>query len=73
MTIRLPNVISDGDTTDPNKIRENFEYLEKKLNESELNIASLADTDASNSSLYFSTTSSKLVWKDAGGTVHNLY
>ncbi len=34
---------------------------------------SLADASAPNSSLYFSTTQSKLVWKDSGGTVRDLY
>jgi hypothetical protein len=38
-----------------------------------IKLASLADADAPNSSLYFSTTSSKPAWKDAGGTVNNLY
>lgn len=31
------------------------------------------DASASNSSLYYSTTQSRLVWKDSGGTVNNLY
>jgi len=38
-----------------------------------IKLASLADADAPNSSLYFSTTSSKPVWKDSGGVVNNLY
>lgn len=34
---------------------------------------SFADADAPNNSIYYSTTASKLVYKDAGSTVHNLY
>ncbi len=36
-------------------------------------IDSFTDAAAPNSSLYFSTTASRLVWKDAGGVVNNLY
>lgn len=32
-----------------------------------------ANADAPNSTLYFSSTASKLVWKDSSGTVNNLY
>lgn len=35
--------------------------------------ASIADTDANNNSIYYSTTQSKLVYKDSGGTVNDLY
>jgi len=35
--------------------------------------ASLADASASNNTIYYSTTASKLVYKDSGGTVNNLY
>ena len=35
--------------------------------------ASMADASAENGTLYYSTTASKLVFKDAGGTVNNLY
>lgn len=38
-----------------------------------IKIVSLADSAAENSTLYYSTTASKLVWKDSGGTVNNLY
>ena len=34
---------------------------------------SIEDTDAANNSIYYSTTQSKLVYKDSGGTVHDLY
>ena len=34
---------------------------------------SLADGNANNNSVYYSTTSNKLVYKDNTGTVHNLY
>jgi hypothetical protein len=35
--------------------------------------ASLADADAANSTVYYSTTQSKLVYKDGGGVVNDLY
>lgn len=35
--------------------------------------ASMADSAATNDSIYYSTTASKLVYKDAGGTVNALY
>jgi hypothetical protein len=35
--------------------------------------ASLADASAANNSLYYSTTQSKLVYKDSSGTVTPLY
>lgn len=38
-----------------------------------ISVATIADSSAPNSSLYFSSTASKLVWKDASGTVNNLY
>ena len=34
---------------------------------------SLSDAVAPNNSIYFSTTATKLVYKDAAGSVHNLY
>ena len=37
------------------------------------NFPSIADANAPNSTLYYSTTASKLVWKDSGGSVNNLY
>jgi hypothetical protein len=33
----------------------------------------VADADAPTSTIYYSSTASKLVWKDAGGVVNNLY
>lgn len=39
----------------------------------EITPISQADADASNNTIYYSTTASKLVYKDSGGTVHNLY
>jgi hypothetical protein len=35
--------------------------------------ASMANSSAPNNSIFFSTTNSKLVYKDSGGTVNNLY
>lgn len=40
---------------------------------SAINPASLADENASNNLIYFSTTANKLVYKDAGGQVHALH
>lgn len=34
---------------------------------------SIGDADAANNTIYYSTDAAKLVYKDAGGTVHNLY
>ncbi len=36
-------------------------------------LVSMADASAPNSSLYYSTTASRPVWKDSGGVVNNLY
>lgn len=38
-----------------------------------INPASMADGSANNNSIYYSTTASKLVYKDSGGTVNALY
>lgn len=38
-----------------------------------INPASMADSSANNNSIYYSTTQSKLVYKDSAGTVNNLY
>lgn len=35
--------------------------------------ATLADSSADNNTIYYSSTQSKLVYKDSGGTVHDLY
>jgi hypothetical protein len=35
--------------------------------------ATIADASAPNNSIYYSSTASKLVYKDSGGTVNNLY
>jgi hypothetical protein len=37
------------------------------------NFPSVADANAPNSTLYYSSTASRLVWKDSGGVVNNLY
>lgn len=42
-------------------------------NNGAIRVASMADSSAPNSSLYYSTTANRLVWKDAGGVVNNLY
>lgn len=34
---------------------------------------SFADADAVNNTVYYSTTASKLAYKDSGGTIHALY
>lgn len=33
----------------------------------------LTDAEAANDLIYYSTTAARLVYKDTGGTVHNLY
>jgi len=38
-----------------------------------LALVSLVDGSAANNSLYYSTTQSKAVYKDSGGTVNDLY
>jgi len=38
-----------------------------------IKVATIADASAPNSSLYFSSHASRLVWKDAAGVVNNLY
>lgn len=73
MAIKLPYTIGEGDTTSNTKIETNFRHLESKLNNEALAIVTLADADAPNSTLYYSSTQSKLVWKDSGGVVRNLY
>ena len=37
------------------------------------NFPTIADANAPNSTLYYSSTASRLVWKDSGGVVNNLY
>lgn len=37
------------------------------------NFPTVADANAPNSTLYYSSTASKLVWKDSAGAVNNLY
>jgi len=58
-------------------LRQILELLIKLGNESIQNgyflPVSSADADAPNNSIYYSTDSSKLVYKDSGGTVENLY
>ena len=72
-TSQLPFTISEGDTTSNVKIEANFRELEDALNTRPLEITSSADADAPNGSLYYSTTQSKLVWKNSAGAVNNLY
>ena len=71
--LTLPYYIAEGDTTNDTKIEKNFEEIQNKLNTEPISITSFSDDDAPNSTLYFSTTQNKLVWKDNGGTVHVLY
>lgn len=73
MSIDLPYTIAEGDQNNPDKLEANFRHIEDKLNNQALSIVSLADASAPNSTLYYSTTQSKLVWKDSGGVVRNLY
>lgn len=73
MAINLPYTIAEGDTTSNTKIEENFRHIESKLNNEAYAIPELADADAPNSTLYYSTTASKLVYKNSAGVVNNLY
>ena len=73
MSINLPYFIAEGDTSNADKIRGNFEYIQDQLNNKALSVASMADADAPNSTLYYSTTASKLVYKNSAGVVNNLY
>lgn len=51
-----------------------LEFLEaNSISEGYFLPISSADADAPNNSIYFSTDSSKLVYKDAGGTPNDLY
>jgi hypothetical protein len=73
MSITLPYTIAEGDTTNADKLEANFTHLQDGLNNKPLSIVAIADADAPNSSLYYSTTASKLVWKDSAGAVKALY
>jgi hypothetical protein len=42
-------------------------------NDGSIEPVSLADADAANNSIYYSTDQSKLVFKDSGGVVNDLY
>lgn len=46
---------------------------EQSLDKGYFTPVSSADADAPNNSIYFSTDSSKLVYKDSGGVVNDLY
>lgn len=72
MAVTIPFIISEGDTSDHVKIEANFEALLSAIN-SYYFPKSSSDTDAPVNSLYYSTTQSKLVYKDASGVVHALY
>jgi len=55
--------------------RESGSYVTKLTMDTSgaLIVASIADASAPNSSLYYSTDQARLVYKDSGGTVNNLY
>lgn len=54
-----------------------FNNIERLLtnirNDKSIEPASLADADAQNNSIYYSTDQSKLVYKDSGGVINDLY
>lgn len=54
-----------GDAATPNKMQIR--------NDGSIKPAVLADASAVNDSIYYSSTQSKLVYKDSGGTVNDLY
>jgi len=72
MAITLPYTIAVGDTQNQDKIQANFDALKNGFN-NPVPIQGFADASAPNSTLYYSTTASKLVWKDSGGVVRALY
>lgn len=49
------------------------QFAEQSVNHGYFLPKSSADADAPDNSIYYSTTASKLVYKDSGGTVHALY
>lgn len=54
-----------------------FSFISSRLgyinNDGSYSPPSIDDADAANNSIYYSTTQSKLVYKDGGGTVNALY
>ena len=71
--------ITNSDANDPILLRtNNIERLRidtngKSIFSGEIEPASMANASASNNSIYYSTDASRLVYKDSGGTVNNLY
>lgn len=72
----MPNIMHTQKNTE-NLLRQILELLIKLGDQSIQNgyflPVSSADADAPNNSIYYSTDSSKLVYKDSGGTPHDLY
>jgi hypothetical protein len=56
-----------------NKIRVSSSGLDLSISNLPIRPASLADSSAPANSIYYSTTQSKLVYKDGSSVVHNLY
>ncbi len=54
------------------KVGKNNSQVEIR-NDGSIKPVQLADSEAVNDSIYYSTTQSKLVYKDSGGTVNDLY
>jgi hypothetical protein len=55
-------------------LRQAQSALNKSINDNgSIRAISMADADAVNGSIYYSTTAGKLVFKDNSGTVHALY
>jgi hypothetical protein len=72
----MPNIMHTQKNTEM-LLRQILELLIKLGDESIQNgyflPVSSADADAPNNSIYYSTDASKLVYKDSGGIVNNLY
>ncbi len=70
---QLPYVIAQGDTSNSDKIRTNFEYLNTKITEEAIVPVLLDDINAPDNSIYYSNDAGKLVYKDSLSVVHALY
>lgn len=73
----ISKIIVPRDFQNPNAMMNFFNTIANRLkiinNVGELKLVNLADSNASNESLYFSTDSNKPVWKDVSGVVNDLY
>jgi len=71
--LRIKGNNSDGSTDSLKIVTSGGAFAMKIRDNGTIQPASLADSAAPNDSIYYSTTAAKLVYKDSGGTVNNLY